>query len=128
MTDSDPITLPLLREELVTAKRAVETGRVRVQTRVVEEQAWVRDAVARENVSVERHAIGRVVDRAPSVREEGAITIIPVVEEQLVIEKRLVLVEEIRIVRETRIERIEQPVTLRRQVADVDRLPPTPGD
>lgn len=124
----DRTVIPILHEELVSTKRDVQTGRVRIHTRVVEDQAWVRDALHREHVSVERLPIGRVVDRAPPVREEGSITIIPIVEEQLVVEKRLVLVEEIRIIRETSIDRIEQPVTLRRQVAEVERLTPLSGE
>lgn len=128
MHSEDPNVIPLVREELVTGKHAVETGRVRVRTRVVERQQIVREQLSRDEVSVERQAIGRFVETVPPVREEGAITIIPIVEERLFIEKRLYLVEEVRIVRDTRVERVEQPVTLRRQIAEVERVEPTTGD
>jgi stress response protein YsnF len=57
----------------------------------------------------------------PAVRVEGATTIIPVIEEQLVVEKRLVLVEEIHIIRrsETQVEQV--PVTLRSERAEIER-------
>lgn len=126
----DETVIPLVREELVTGKRLVETGRVRVHTRTVEHEEWARDSLTREEVIVERQAIGRIIDAVPLIREEGAITIIPVVEERLVITKQLFLVEEIRIVRDIQVERFEQPVTLRRQVAEVERItaPKRQGD
>ena len=57
-----------------------------------------------------------------ATRTEGDITIVPVVEEVLVVEKRLMLKEELHIRTRTETTTIEQPVTLRRQRATVDRL------
>ena len=48
----------------------------------------------------------------------------PVLEEVLVVERRLVLREEIRMRLVAVDEAVEQPVTVRRQRASVERLPP----
>lgn len=127
MTSRDPESdtiIPLIAEELTVAKRSVETGRVRVHTRVESSQHWVRDAVARDHVTVERVAVGREVTSVPAVREEEGVTIVPVVEEVLHIEKRLVLVEEIRIRKLVHVEPIEHSVTLRRAIAEVEHNQP----
>jgi stress response protein YsnF len=57
-------------------------------------------------------------------REEDGTFILPVLEEVLVIERRLVLREEIRLRLVAVEETIEETVTLRRQRAEVERLPP----
>ncbi len=49
--------------------------------------------------------------------------VVPVLEEVLVVERRLVLREEIRLRLAAIDETVEQPVTLRRQRAEVERLP-----
>ena len=117
----DAIAIPLVEERIEVAKRIVETGRVRVSTRVEEYEASVPDALTRERVEIERVPIGREIDAMPSERTEGDTRIIPVVEEVLVVVKRLRLVEEIRIRRVVEVERIDDRVTLRRTVADVER-------
>ncbi|MGN6488453.1 MAG: DUF2382 domain-containing protein, partial [Devosia sp.] len=48
----------------------------------------------------------------------------PVLEEVLVVEKRLVLKEELRLKRRVTTERVEVPVTLRKQRAVTERLDP----
>jgi stress response protein YsnF len=60
----------------------------------------------------------------PAIREEGETIVVPVVEEVLVVERRLVLKEEVRIRRVRSTERHQERVTLRRQEAAVNRLPP----
>jgi stress response protein YsnF len=113
--------IPLVEEELAVEKRAVETARVTVATRVTERREWVEETLRREEVSVERVPVGRVVDAPPPVREEDGVLIVPVVEEELVIEKRLVLKEELRIRKDVRREQVREPVTLRAEEAVVTR-------
>ncbi len=57
------------------------------------------------------------------MRQEGDLLIVPVVEEVLVVEKRLVLKEELHIRRRVETESVEVPVELRRQRAEVERVP-----
>jgi len=71
-----------------------------------------------------RVPIDRMVDAAPTVRTEGDVTIVPVVEEVVVVEKRLLLKEELHIRRRRTTKDVEIPVTLRKQRAVVERLPP----
>ena len=66
--------------------------------------------------------VDRVIETAPAVREEDGVTIIPVVEEQLVVTKRLVLKEEIHLRKVRTTTRATEDVTVRKQRAEVVRL------
>jgi uncharacterized protein (TIGR02271 family) len=115
-------TIPLTEEELRIAKRNVATGKVRVRTTVGMVEEVARATLEEEQVEVTRVPVGREVDVAPSVRTEGDVTILPVLEEVLVVEKRLVLKEELHIRRTLARENVEVPVTLRKARAVVERL------
>lgn len=117
----DPV-LTVAEEQLEVSKRKISEGsvRVRLETETFEELA--RADLERGIVDVKRVKIDKLVDRAPATRTEGDVTIVPVVEEVLVVEKRLMLKEELHIRTHTETTTIEQPVTLRRQRATVDRL------
>ena len=135
MTDEQSnVRIPLVEERLVTGKRRIETGRVRVRTLIEEEQQTVRERLARDHVEVERVALDVEVDEVPPVREENGVTIVPVVREVLVVTKKLILTEEVRLKRVTDFEETAQPVTLRVQRAIVERdetsgeQQPTQGD
>lgn len=119
--DDEELVVPLVDETLKVEKRSVETGRVRVSTVVETRQEWVEQSLEREEVSVERVPVNRAVDAAdpPSVRQEGDVLVIPILEE--VIEKRLVLKEELRIRKRTIVEHVEEPVTLRSERAVIER-------
>jgi stress response protein YsnF len=64
----------------------------------------------------------------PAVRQEGDVTIYPVLEEVLVVEKRLVLKEEVHVRRVVTQTEVSQPVMLRRQYADIERTTEDNGD
>jgi stress response protein YsnF len=72
-------------------------------------------------VEVERVPVDRPVDAMPSIRQEGEVTIIPVVEEVLKVERCLVLKEEVHIRRVKTTERHQEQVTLRKQEVLVSR-------
>ena len=115
--------VPVLEEQLDVRRRRVETGGgVRVKKSVDEYETSVDEPLVKEEVEVERVAIGRAVDAPPSVRYEGDTMIVPILEEVLVVEKRLVLKEEIRITRQRRELHAPQRVTLRREHATVERI------
>jgi uncharacterized protein (TIGR02271 family) len=115
--------IPLLEEELSVAKRVVETARVRVSRATHSHEQLVDELLQHEKVEVERVPVDRPVDAMPSVRQEGDVTIIPVVEEILKVERCLVLKEEVHIRRIKTTERHQEQVTLRRQEATVSRIP-----
>jgi stress response protein YsnF len=117
----DDVAIPLVEERLVTSKRVVETGRVKVRTIVEEQESQVREQLSRAVVDVERVAVNREVDTAPPIQEEGDTTIISVVKEVLVLTKKLVVTEEIRIRRRQIVEEHSEPVVLRSQRAVVER-------
>ena len=117
--------IPVVEERVDVGKRTVEGEgvRVRVVTDEVSELARVR--LQSERIEIERVPVGRAVETAPPVREEGDVTIVPILEEVVVVEKRLILKEELRIRRVTNTRDEEQRVTLRRQRAEVERLSPS---
>jgi stress response protein YsnF len=119
--DASDVRIPLVEERLVTSKREVETGRVKVRTLVDEQETLVRETLRHATVEVERVPVEREIDAVPPVREEEGVTIIPVVREVLVVEKKLILAEEIRLRRCTREEEYAQPVLLKSQRAVVER-------
>jgi len=114
-------TLPLLDEQLTIEKRKVETGRVRIRTVVDERQEWVREDLVREEISIERVRMDRLVDQPPRMRQDGNVLIIPLVEEVLVVEKKLMLREELRVRTQRHTDKIEQPATLKSTRAVIER-------
>lgn len=118
---AEEVAVPLVDERAQIGKRVRETGRVRVRTAVERREELVEAELAHEEVEIERVPMRAPVDAVPPVRQEGDVTIIPVVEEELIVETRLVVVEEIRLRRTRRTERITQPVTLAAQRAEVAR-------
>ena len=115
--------IPVFEEELSVAKRVVETARVQVSRITHQHQQLVDELLQLEKVEVERVPIDRPIETMPSIRQEGDVTIVPVVEEILKVERRLVLKEEVHIRRVKQTERHQELVTLRRQEALVSRLP-----
>jgi uncharacterized protein (TIGR02271 family) len=117
--------VPLFEEELSVAKKVVETARVRVSRVTHTHQQLVDELLHQQKVEVEHVPIDRQIEVMPSIRQEGDVTIIPVVEEVLRVERRLVLKEEVHIRKIQTTERYQESVTLRRQQAQVTRLPLT---
>jgi uncharacterized protein (TIGR02271 family) len=115
------VTIPLIKERIEVAKRAIERGRVVIRTQVEEREELAEVDLRQEEVKVERVPVGMVVETAPPVREEDGVLVVPVLEEQLVIQTRLILKEELRITRTSRTEHVRQPVRLRAERAEVVR-------
>lgn len=111
--------IPLIEEQVVFGKRQAAGRTVSVTTRPVTEEVTVREPVMREQVTVERVPVGAVVDRVPDIREDGELTVIPVVEERVRVVTELVLVEEIHLRRTRRQELHEQTVTRTRTEVEI---------
>jgi stress response protein YsnF len=118
----DTLVIPIVEEEAKVAKRQVVSDRIIVKTTVNTGERVLKEILSQETVEVERIPVNRVVDVVPQLRTEGDVTIVPVFEERLVVEKQLFLVEEVRIRRTTSVESVEVPVTLRKELATVERL------
>ena len=114
----------IVQEQAHISVERREAGGVRV--RVVTDEGPVLYPVSlnAELVEVTRHPVERELEAAPEVRQEGDVTIVPVVEERAVLVTKLFLVEEIHIRRTHVTETVEVPVTLRRQRAVVEQLEP----
>ena len=127
---SDSIVVPVVEEELSVAKRVVEEGGVRVTRRVEEHEEIIRQALKREDVEVVRVPVNRAASGAESVRQDGDVIVVPVVEEVLVVTKQLVVREELHIRKRVREEVKSERVVLRKQVVDVEKLQSsdTPGE
>jgi uncharacterized protein (TIGR02271 family) len=114
--------IELAEEQLRVSKREVERGRVVVRTRVEEREELAEAALRQEDVTVERVPIGRMIEAAPPMREEDGVLIVPVLEERLVVMTELVLKEEIRITKKSRTEIVREPVRLRSERVEIERL------
>ncbi len=84
--------LPLHEERLLVSKRVRKTL-VRAARTTTQRTVAVDEDLAIEQVVVTRVPIGRVVEAVPPIREENGVTIVPVVEEELVLVRRLILKE-----------------------------------
>jgi uncharacterized protein (TIGR02271 family) len=124
----DEASLRLFAEELSVTKEELETGRVHVATHTLEREALIDESLAHERVEIETIPVGRRIDAVPEVRQEGNVTIVPVVEEALVVERQLILREEVHIRRIRTTERHQEKVLLRHQEAVVTRHRPDTGD
>jgi uncharacterized protein (TIGR02271 family) len=120
---TEATVIPVMQEELDVRTRRIETDSgVRVSKRIEERDEIIDEPLVQEHVEIERVAIDRPLDAPVGVRYEGDTMIIPILEERLVVEKRLVLKEEVRVTRRRAEVRAPQRVTLRRELADVERI------
>jgi len=123
---SDDIrVIPIVEEILDVRQRRVETGKVRITKVVHEREEEVNAPRVREEVIIERVTLNRIVDAPVSIRQEGDILIIPLLEEVVVTEKRLIVKEELRITKRRIEEPTSQQVMLRREEVVVERLDPS---
>ena len=121
--DARGLVIPVVEERLEVSRERVETGRVRITKSVEAREVVVDDPLKRESVRVEHVPINQVVTGAvPQVREEGDVTVIPILEERVVTRTELVLVEEVRIHRDHSKYNDPQRVTLRKEVVAVERF------
>jgi len=117
--------ISVIAEHLRIEKRLVQGEGVRVRVVTYEEETPANVTLRTERIEVEHVPIGRMVETPPPVREEDGVTVIPVIEEVVVTETRLVLREELHVRRIPGTREHQQTVLLRRQRAEVERLPAT---
>lgn len=122
IVESVPAVIPVVEEVAYLDKTTVEAGKVRVSKRVHEREELIDVPLAQEEVVVKRVPIGEFVETAPEVRQEGDVTIFPVLREEVVVQKRLVLVEELHVRKQIVETRHEESVTLRSEEVDVRRV------
>ncbi len=115
-------TIPVMQEDLQVDKQLVESGKINISKRVVDEDVTVNVPVVNEEVIVAKKAINQYVDTPPpAVRQDGDTTIVSVLKEVLVVEKRLMLVEEVHITKKRTETANPSQETLRREEVTVSR-------
>jgi uncharacterized protein (TIGR02271 family) len=117
-----PLVLPIMEETLTVDTRRVETGRVRIRKVVHEREELVDPPLLREEVSIERVPVNRIVEGPLPVRYEGDTMIISLLEEVLVVDTRLLLTEEVHITTRRTETHTPTRVTLRREEAAIERV------
>jgi uncharacterized protein (TIGR02271 family) len=121
---ADEVVIPVVAEELTVETYRVARSRVRVHKRVEVREEVVDTPTVIEEVVVERIPVNRLIDDAdevPTAREEGDVTVIPVIEEVLVVHKQLMVREEVRMFKRSKTVPASQTVVLRREVVDIHR-------
>lgn len=119
----NPTVIPVIHETATVHKEMIESGKVRVQTRVSEVEKNLEIPLVRENYEIKRVPVDEFIDEHPSIREEGDSIIIPVVEEVVVVQKKLKLVEEVHLVKRQITETHKETVTLKQEEIRVERIP-----
>ena len=108
-------TIPVIEEQLRVDKKE-SSRRVTIKKVVHEEQVPIDTQEFQEQVNVKRKKINQVVDTPPpATRQEGDVTIVPVLREEVVVQKRLVLVEELHITKQQNASDISRSETIRKE-------------
>lgn len=109
------VTLAEERVELGTKKVVDRRVRITRATRVDEKN--ITAELTQENADIKRFAKNEVLEaqNIPQIRQEGDVTIIPIIEERVEIIKHYVLIEEIHIIKKRSTERHQEIITLRSQ-------------
>ena len=96
---------------------------MRINKTVQSNEVVVDDPLTRETVRVEHVPINQVITgEVPRTREEGNVTVIPLLEERVVTRTVLVLEEEVRIHRQRSEYHDPQRITLRKEVVAMERF------
>ena len=118
---AEEVVIPIAQERARIETRDRLVGRVRVRTETREEDVELTETLRASRIEIDRVPVDKFVDEAPEIREEGDVTIVPVMEEVLV--RRLLVREELHIRRITEEREVRETVTLRTQEPVVEREP-----
>ncbi|WP_029035642.1 YsnF/AvaK domain-containing protein [Salinimicrobium terrae] len=117
--------IELKEERLKVGKRKVETGRVKISKKVLQEEVPVDFSGFEEEIEIDRKKIGRIVENpGPAVREEGDSTVYSLYKEVYV--KQTILEEEVWISKKKVQKSFKGKEKLKREVLDIQRTPTKP--
>jgi stress response protein YsnF len=114
------VTVPLVSERASVGRRWRSTGRLRVRVTPTARDEELEIALRAETAAIERVPVGRFVDEAPPIRQEGDVTIIPVLEERAEVRVRLFLREEVRVRTKRGTRRERRTIRLRTEQAAIE--------
>jgi stress response protein YsnF len=120
----EDLHIPVHVEEISVSRRKIEKANVQVALVTETREQLLDEELTHVRVEIERVPIDRTIEAVPPIRQEGDITIIPVVEEVVVVERRLVLKEEVRVRRVSTKEQHQETLVLRQQEAVITREEP----
>ena len=119
--------IPLVEERLVVGKREVETGGIRVRSRIVEQPVSEQVTLRDEHVEVERRPVNERIDNADALFKERTVEMSET-DEEAVVAKEARVREEL-VVRKEVDQHVEQiSDTVRHTEVDVEELSPSDGD
>ena len=121
---TEDLRIPLPVEEVSVSRREIKRANVQIALNTRTREQLIDEELTHVRVEIERFSIDQTVEAVPPIRQEGDITIIPVVEEVVIVERRLVLKEEVRVRRVSTKEQHQETVVLRQQEAVVTREEP----
>ena len=113
------LQIPLHVEEISVSRREIKKANLQIALVTGTREQLIDEELTHVRVKIERVPIDQTLEAMPPIRQEGDITIIPVVEEIIVVERRLVLKEEVRVRRVSTKEQYHETVVLRQQEAVV---------
>lgn len=116
------VVVPVIREQLHADAVPVQTGGVRVTKHVESHDEILEQELRKGRVEVKRIKTDRVVDGPQPVQRVGNTLVVPVVSEVLHVEKRWVVTEEIHLTQTEERETVQQPVRVKHERAEVERL------
>ena len=120
----ESIAIPVIKEFLKVDKKIVETGKIHIKKRIVNEVKDINIPLQSESYEVERIPVkNNLFDEPPQVRNEGNKMIIPVVKEVLEIKKRYEVTEEIHVTKTLTVTPYTEKVTLKEEKVSVEREP-----
>ncbi len=121
---TDQNVISVIEEFVTVDKEVVETGKVHIKKRVVEEEATINLPLIHEGYKVERVPVkNRIYDEPPTIRHEDGNMYIPIVREVVKIVKRYEVVEELHVIKtKTEVPHIQQ-ITLLKENVQVERVP-----
>ncbi len=114
--------IPIVEEELVVGKRAVERGGVRIYSHVVERPVEAGVVLRDEQVHVERHAVNRPATAADFGTGAGETIELRAMGEEAVVGKTSRVVEEVRLGKESTEHTEAIHDTVRKTEVDVEQL------
>lgn len=116
------MVIPVIEEQVVITREVVESGRLHVSKRVIEQEQQVDVELQHDEVHVEHIPVNRfVADGAlpPGMRQEGDTIVIPVLREVVV--TRTLVVEEVRITKQAVQTHQTEKVVLRHEDVQINR-------
>ncbi|MGN6531132.1 MAG: YsnF/AvaK domain-containing protein [Ginsengibacter sp.] len=117
--------IPVIEEVLNVDKKVVETGKLHIRKEVAKEEQQIEIAIINESYEVKKVPVKNLIfDKPPSIRDEGNVTIIPVIKEVAEIKIRYEVSEEIHVIKNKTVTPHSEKVTLKKEKVIIERDAP----